>query len=259
MRGLNLLFVLLVNAVPLYGVNVLGWSVGTILLLYWFENLLGAVFDTARIMLHRALTHKEGHWRRGALGGIDINGEHKTYGLAREYAVSAFSFTLVHGIFMFAIVFMFGPAMADAAHWRFSFHQFGLGALLIAVALMANFLVDSTTMRARSFASIKSYAQQRLGLVTLMHLTLIFGACAMVVTDAPAAVLYVLIAMKTLWDIGTAGAATTSPTSPPGRSARLIERIDRHTGGWLRALADWRRSVDSAGAPLAEDEAVRPT
>src|SRR3954470_24788495 len=73
MRWLNLVFVLLVNAVPLYGIKYLGWSIGTVLLLYWVESVLVAVFTCARIALHRALTRKSGHWRTGSLGVL-VNG-----------------------------------------------------------------------------------------------------------------------------------------------------------------------------------------
>ena len=53
---------------PLFGVKMFGWSVGVVLILYWLENLLIAVFTYARIALHRALTRKRGHWRTGTLG-----------------------------------------------------------------------------------------------------------------------------------------------------------------------------------------------
>src|SRR5437899_7172224 len=85
MRWLNLLFVLLVNAIPLYGVKVLGWSALTVVMLYWFENLLIAVFTCARIALHRQLTRKRGHWRTGQLG-TRVGGKPSGQGLLGEYA-----------------------------------------------------------------------------------------------------------------------------------------------------------------------------
>src|SRR4051812_37473517 len=106
MRWLNLVFVLLVNAVPLYGIKYLGWSIGTVLLLYWLENLLVALFTCTRIVLHRALTRKSGHWRTGSLG-VMVNNKPSTRGLLGEYATMAIVFTLAHGIFVFAIVFLF--------------------------------------------------------------------------------------------------------------------------------------------------------
>jgi len=47
--------VLLVNAVPLYCVKELGWSASTVVVLFWFENLITVFFTCARIALHRAL------------------------------------------------------------------------------------------------------------------------------------------------------------------------------------------------------------
>jgi hypothetical protein len=117
MRGLNLLFVLLINAVPLVGVKMFGWSVGVVLMLYWVENLLTAVFTTARIALHRALTRKRGHWRGGTLG-TKVNNKPSGSGLLGEYALMAFVFTLAHGIFVVAIVFIIGENKPDLPNWN---------------------------------------------------------------------------------------------------------------------------------------------
>src|SRR3954467_12002220 len=80
MRWIGLLFALLVNAVPLYGVHNLGWSASTVVALYWSENLALAFFTCARIALHRKLTRKRGHWRGGTIG-VKVNDKLVTGGL----------------------------------------------------------------------------------------------------------------------------------------------------------------------------------
>ena len=108
MRWLNLLFVLAINAVPLVGVKYYDWSALTVVALYWVENLLVAVFTCARILLHRVLTRKRGHWRTGQLG-TKVNDKPSGLGLLGEYATMAFVFTLAHGIFVGAFILDRGP------------------------------------------------------------------------------------------------------------------------------------------------------
>jgi hypothetical protein len=261
MRWLNLLFVLLVNAVPLYGIRVLGWSIGTVLLLYWVENLLVAVFTCARIALHRALTRKAGHWRTGQLGGVSVNGRPKSFGMLGEYAVIAFPFTLVHGIFVVAIVFIIGANKPELADWRFSYEQFRYGALQMLAVLGVDFLVDALTMRSRSFAWIKAYVGQRMGRVLVLHLAIIFGMGAMAMTESPLAVLYVLIGLKTLWDLAASNAgakAAALPPEPPAWALKLADKVAKDKGGAREMRADWTRSAEQMRRAAIEDEEVLP-
>ena len=52
-----------VNAVPVAGVFLAGWDGATALSLYWWENLIGSLLIALRIVVHRALSRKRGHWR----------------------------------------------------------------------------------------------------------------------------------------------------------------------------------------------------
>lgn len=260
MRGLNLLFVLLVNAVPLYGVKVLGWSIGVVLLLYWIENLLVAVFTCARIVLHRALTRKAGHWRSSQLGGVSVNGQPKNFSLLGEYAIIAFPFTLVHGVFVLAIVFLIG-SNKTGSEWQFSYAQFRFGALQMLGVLTLDFLVDALQMRSRSFAWIKTYVQQRMGRVLILHLGIIFGMWGLAASDSPIAVLYVLIGLKTLWDLASSNAsakASTLPPEPPAWALKLADKVGRSKGGAAEMRADWTRSAEQSRRAAIEDEKVMP-
>ena len=260
MRWLNLLFVLLVNAVPLYGVKYLGWSVGTVLMLYWLENLLIAVFTCARIALHRALTRKRGHWRTGTLGS-KVNGKPSGQGLLGEYAVMAFVFTLAHGIFVVAIVFLIGENRADVANWKFSMDQFRIGALQMLAVLTVDFLVDALSMRSRSFAWIKTYVGQRMGRVLVLHLAIIFGMWGMAMTESPLAVLYVLIGLKTLWDLAASNASAKAdalPAEAPAWALKLADAVAKDQGGAKGMQAEWARSREQMQRAAIEDEQVMP-
>ena len=256
---MNILFVLLVNAVPLYGVTVLGWSAGTVLMLYWLENLLVAMFTCARIALHRKLTRKRGHWRAGQLGRF--GGRSDGPGLLGEYASLAILFTLVHGVFVAVVVFMVGVDRPDVVGWKFSGEQFLVGALQMLAVLSLDFLVDAARMRSRSFAWIKAYARQRTGRVLILHLAIVFGMFGMVASDSPLVILYVLIGLKTLWNLAASNAGAkpdTLPPEPPAWALEVANTIVADAGGAAALQADWKRSIDDARRAAVEDEEVMP-
>jgi hypothetical protein len=258
MRWLNLLFVLLVNAVPLYGVKQLGWSASTVVVLYWFENLLIAFFTCARIALHRKLTRKRGHWRQGQLG-TKVGNQPSTRGLLGEYATMAFVFTFAHGIFVFGFTAIAADSRGSDPRFAFSSAQFWQGAQWMALALVADFLVDAATMRGRSFAWIRAYVDRRMGRVLIMHLAIIFGMWGMMATESPFAVLYVLIALKTLWDLASANAGGKSnalPDEPPAWALKI--GAQQHGRSIEAQRAEWKRTVEEHKRSALEDEQVVP-
>jgi len=257
MRWLNLLFVLLVNAVPLYGVKQLGWSASTVVVLYWFENLLIAFFTCARIALHRKLTRKRGHWRTGQLG-TKVGDKPSTAGLLGEYATMAFVFTLAHGIFVWGFVAIAADHSSEAI-WQFSRMQFMQGAQWMALALFADLLVDAASMRRRSFAWIRSYVDKRMGRVLVMHFVIIIGMGAMMFTESPYAMLYVFIGLKTLWDLATSN-ASSDPAALPEQPPEFALKIAGQQKGMSREklIADWKRQREDMIRAARENEEVMP-
>ena len=260
MWGLRLLFVLAVNAVPVYGVYYRGWSASTVVALYWAENLMIAVFTCARIARHRALTRKRGHWRQGQLG-TKVNDKPSTQGLLGEYATMAFVFTLAHGIFVGAFVGLGASTHGDDTHWQFSRDQFAYGVGWIAATLALEFVFDAFTLRRRSFAWLKAYVGQRMGRVLVMHFVIIIGMFAMMTTESPFAVLYVLIGIKTLWDLAAGGkveAAQALPPEPPRWAESLADSVAKKGGGAGAMRKDWERERAAQIAAAREDEEVMP-
>jgi hypothetical protein len=252
--------VLVSNAIPLLGVLHYSWSATNVLVLYWLENLLVAVFTCLRIAEHCRLTRKRGHWRQGQLAASP--GEiGKRPAMLGDYALIAFVFTLAHGIFVFVIALILTSKHADAPMWRFAFGPFRQGALILFAALAIDFCVDRVGLRSRSFAWIRSYTQQRMGRVLVLHLAIIFGMFAMAMTESPLGMLYVLIGLKTLWDLAMSGvgdAAAPTSATPPRWLMRFSDRMAGDKGGSAALAKQWSVDLEAARRRGIEDELPMP-
>jgi hypothetical protein len=258
--------VLLVNAVPLVGVLHHGWSVASVLVLYWFENLLVAACTCIRIAVHRRLTRKRGHWRDAQLG-ISSNGKPLRGGLLTEYATGAFVFTLAHGVFVAIIVLALGKEYADEPTGAFSLQQAGYGALVIAAMLVVELAFDLATIRTRSYAWMQAQARQRMGRVVILHVVIIFGMAAVVVTGSPLGIILLLVGLKTLTELGTAAAGERAgdeagvdgiPQEPPAWVLRFADRFGKHKGGAEAFRAQWKKDRLAERKTQGNDEDTRP-
>jgi len=116
--------------------------------------------------------------------------------------------------------------------------------------------VDLPSLPTWSFARIRAYAQARLGRVLILHLTIIFGMWAVMLTESPFGLLFILIALKTLVDVGGAlGRDEPPPDKPPAWASRIAARVGKAPG---QAKADfeteWQREIESSKRQAQEDE-----
>ncbi len=171
-----------INAIPIVGVFLRGWSPATALSLYWWENLLGALLVALRIVIHRALTKKRGYqrlqlglqsasegqraqvrWRQGRPPQQERKGSFLV-----EFVVAAVAATAVHGLVLFVViakVLTRGPDHAAVLH----------GVLGVAAFQVGGFLLDLRGIRERPFSWVREQAQSTFNRVLLIHLVLIAG------------------------------------------------------------------------------------
>jgi hypothetical protein len=243
---------LAVNAVPLWGLMHGAWSLGTILLFYWLANFLNTFFIGARILVHRAVTHKRGHWMVDPVRTVTVTrGVQRTETRLRpttllaNFVVTNLAFTLAHGVFVAAFVFgilKLAPSWGELRH----------GVLLLLTAMSTSLLVDLTQIGSKPFAWIRRRTDLVLGRMVVVHLGLIGGVFLLAMTERPASFFAVFLLLKLLFDIGTALPQLRElPSEPP----RYI--------GWTRRLgkpgemdAAWKAAVEAERQKLVEAEEV---
>ena len=198
------------NLIPLVGVVFLGWSVWNILVIYWLENGIVGVLNVLKMS---AATGEEA---TGLASALRINGQPVTsvskVGLIPFFVMHYGIFWAVHGIFVLTL-----PAFLSLA--SDTPLELGFGAVLFAAVGLAishglsfwwNFLRGGEYRRTTP-AVLMFQPYRRL---IALHLTIIFGALAVTFTGAPVAAIAILVAVKTLLDLGLHLAEHRNDASP---------------------------------------------
>lgn len=214
------------GGVPATGYFGAGWSLGTLLLLYWLETILVTLVVAVLILCHRHATRKADHWGSEysvttTRGGRTTTRSGTTTFLKSFLAVMV-PFTAVHGIFVAVFVFLVFPEEVGAAA-RVSPDALVDGMTAIGVFLLAGLLLDLPGIGERPFQWVKRLAQRAQGRMVVTHMTIILGAAAMAVFEAPLGFLVVFVALKSLLDLGgmlpdrdaSVGAARGGSPRPP--------------------------------------------
>jgi Family of unknown function (DUF6498) len=193
-----LIALIVANAIPLIGVVFFGWSVWNILVIYWLENGIVGVFNVLK------MARADGSV--ASAGTFMVNGQPATtltkVALMPFFVMHYGIFWLVHGIFVLTL-----PAFLSLGLSGGPGLDLDPGAVLFAAAALAishglsywwNFLRGGEYRRV-SPATLMFSPYRRL---IALHLTIIFGAIAVMFTGAPAAAVAILVAVKTVLDIG---------------------------------------------------------
>ena len=215
------------NAIPLVGVAFFGWSLWTILVLYWVENGIVGFWTIPKILMARGSLvaglmelAESGFGRLG--GGEDrrseatdlISAEMAAGGvptasagclgvpLALFFLVHYGLFWLVHGIFVFNLPSLASLASNGTEFGEIAWSSVAIGALALFVSHGASFLF--TYLGRGEYLRTSATAQMAApyGRVVVLHLTIIFGAFVVAAVGAPIGALIILVVLKTFLDLG---------------------------------------------------------
>lgn len=165
------------NLIPLIGMLFFGWSVSTILILYWSENVIIGFYNVIKMALAKGEAKKQSTYQRFFLIGFFI----VHFGI----------FTLGHAAFVFSFFGTDIPSfksLLPALLALFTSHG---------VSMFIHFIKNKEYERV-SFESLFFQPYKR---VVIMHLTIIFGAWVATAFHLPSLVLVVLIFLKIVVDI----------------------------------------------------------
>jgi hypothetical protein len=206
-RLVHLVFVALVDALPLIGIVYFDWSVARCLALFWCETLVQGLLMLARLLVHRRLTHDREYWDANPADlNMTINGKQvTTRSYVAQFSALTFIFTFAHGIFLAGLLVIFSDTVDQHADWgedasKFSFAK-GLG--LMVFFQLTDFVHDLVGIRRWPFELIKRIAGRLQGRVITLHLGIIFGFFVIAFMDVKSLVpvLVVVIVIKTLIDL----------------------------------------------------------
>jgi hypothetical protein len=232
---------LLANVIPLVGVVFFGWSLLTILVLYWLENGIVGVWNVPKIIMTRgaviptvpdlpdpaavAATGSEataqGRQILGPNAAARLAAIPRT-GIAILFAFHYGMFWLVHGIFVFALP-AFGGASSfvpmnggdvcfdpsgfviecrSGAFGEVVWPSVLIGGIALFLSHGASFFLNYIGRGEYLTASPGRQVGSVYGRVVVLHLTILFGAFVVAFLGSPIGALLVLVVLKTAFDLG---------------------------------------------------------
>jgi hypothetical protein len=219
-RSRTALALVVANAIPLLGVVFLGWSLWTILVIYWVENGIVGLLNIPRILLAegKLLPGRVGvGYRSWAVQSVPAVGR---TGLAVFFAFHYGMFWLVHGVFVLVLPGFTGffgdsgPSLPVPLPWAISAGPAGggpfgaidwsavaLGAFGLFLSHGASFAINYLGRGEfrRTWAAAQMVAPY--GRVMVLHLTIVLGGLAIAFLGAPVLLLVILVVAKTLFDV----------------------------------------------------------
>jgi hypothetical protein len=210
--------VLVLNAVPLYGVFRGGWSWGTVLVLYWCESFLGGLLVLARMVVHRRLTGKRGY-RRGQLGltvSTDGSAPRTFRSFVAEFLTLTLVFSLAHALFLALLLAFARDQDPGALVERLPLER---GVATIALLLLGSFVVDLQGIRDRPFAWMRAMAQAAAGRAFVIHATVIAGMLAQIFLRNPHVTFRIFAVLKLLLELGGTLPIGQPASAPSGQEA----------------------------------------
>jgi hypothetical protein len=188
---LSVLFLIVANLVPLYGVFFLKWQVFPILLLFWTENVIVGIFNVFKMLAASPAS--------------------ATSWLAKVFMIPFFCFhygmfTFVHGIFVFGLFggfFTAGASFPDEQSLLQAIADSQLGWAILALFLShaVSFFMNYIGKKEYERAGVQELMAQPYSRVVVLHVTILAGGFVVMALGSPAFALLLLILLKTFIDV----------------------------------------------------------
>jgi hypothetical protein len=214
---------LIANAIPLVGVLFFGWSLWTILVLYWLENGIVGLWNIPRILLAEGTTPPSGlasHVTLKVLGNT-VNAFDRA-ATALFFAIHYGIFWTVHGVFVFTLPLFAGFSSAfsqpqliqlpdgtfgvldQASHSAFgeiAWASVAIGAVAMVISHGASFFLNYIGQGEYKRATPLGQMAAPYGRVVVLHVTILIGAFAIAFLGAPIVLLVILVVLKSALDL----------------------------------------------------------
>jgi hypothetical protein len=215
---------LVANAIPLVGVALFGWSLWTILILYWLENGIVGVWNIPKIALAEGAP--SGFTRAARLNGQLVAS--MSTAAQRAFTIPFFIFHYglfwaVHGIFVFVLPMFLGftssfqsPVIFDPASpgpalplepprsvglGEIEIGPVVIGAIALFVSHGASFAWNYVARGEYRNVSPTGQMFAPYGRLFVLHLTIVLGAAGVAVLNSPLGLLVILVVGKTVLDL----------------------------------------------------------
>ncbi len=233
-----------INFVPAGGWFFGGWSAGTLLGVYWFENVAASLLVALRIMIQCRLAPRRGHFYYRVRGQVAKGGG----SLLSYFLPTSLIFSAAHGLFL-AVIFFILSAKGHGAEVQINFPELLRGCGLVQALLIAIFLIDLWNLRRQPFAWIERLTAVNLSRVVLVHLAIIFGIAVAAFTGVNTAFFSVFIVLKTMSDFSGL-LPQWNPKVPSAWLCRLMDKLPnpRRNQGFAEYCAEDRKAEETRRA-----------
>ncbi|WP_296814710.1 DUF6498-containing protein [Brevundimonas sp.] len=188
-RGPVVAAIIVGNLIPIFGVLFLGWSAGSILILYWIENAIVGLFTLPRILMAEGES-PEIAGRENPPGRL---------GTAMFFLIHYGIFWTVHGVFAGVLAASF-PRVEGDGLWTAG--SFALAVLAMVVTHGLMFWRTWIRIDARRTASPVGEMFKPYGRLIVLHVTVLLGAFGLSQLGAPAWTITLLCVGKMILELG---------------------------------------------------------
>lgn len=202
-RAFPILLLVAVNLIPLFGVLLFGWSLFSILILYWVENGIVGFFNVFKIALARQPISEDS---RFTVNGRRV--DHPKAFLVPFFILHYGIFWVVHGVFVILAFGIFGGMLFSARKVEpfVGFWDFDERGVMIAVAALflshgVSFVVNYLGRREYEEVSPDEQMMQPYSRVFVLHFTILGGGFLAAYLGTPLASLVVMVLFKICLDI----------------------------------------------------------